>query len=546
MEKEQKRLSQYQSSQSFTQSEFASAGSEKYLRTTDSPAKDQNGNHLRQTKPVASSTADRKYVVDRARPKTDLEYDPCSNFSADLLSGSSVDCKLRSTNKVHNNETEKNVQPNNLDDSDDEGTLVIDIPLSKKHQGRRRPKPKNKTTVTEPQHSPVGKVRPEKKKLGSEGSPIHNVDVLDKGRASVKPPTVTEEQESSEGELIIDVSPLEDEKKCGTVTKETLESPKLCSIINAPSAEGKETKEGPTNKRVTIVQHLRKETTQEPASEPIAELNVSPQSKMETLDTQGEEKAQNIENVLDDISTCLDNLRNESEKIISIQDVTLLPVCSVPNGDISTFGTESHTDNKSECGPKPISIKKVSQDQGSLFEQYFPIVSSQSFASSLRKDEEHTCDPNSQNLVETPWPNVQESSKREPFVHKIPYVSGIDDESEPSTSQLTAGRSVECEHKISDTFVPNEATVSLQAFASAAIERANNEIIEIDSSSEDDLRYSDLDLSETDPMEECYRIFMEANQPEAAVVKNEALTVPPEAPMILSDAPVSTVIKNIF
>ncbi|XP_056591071.1 uncharacterized protein zgc:152968 isoform X1 [Triplophysa dalaica] len=554
VEKERKRLSQYQSSQSLTQTESAGDGSEKYLRNTDSPVKDQNGNHLRQTKPVAASTVDRKYVVDRARPRTDLEYDPCSNFSADLLSGSTVDCKLKSTSKVHNNGTERNVPLFHLDDSD-EGTLVIDIPLSKKLQGRHRPKPKKKTVI-EPQHSPVGKVRAENKKLCSKGSPIHNTDVQEKEGALIHPLTVTQEQESSEGELIIDVSPLEDEQKLsnqhGTVAKDVLESPILSSITDSPAEEGKETKEGPTNKQITNVKHLKKQTTEEPATEPIAELNASPQSNnlnMETLDMQGEEKSQNIENVLDDISTCLDNLRSESEKIKSIQDVTMLPVCYLPQDKFISatghcnFGTKPQINNISEYSPKSISIKKISQDQGSLFEPYFNMVSSQTFASSLHKDEEHTCNPSSQNLVETPCPNDQESSKSEPFIHTIPSVSGIDDRivlSEPSTSHLNPGTTVEYDDKISTsdaTFVPGEATVSSQGLASAAIEGANNEIIEIASSSESELRYSDLDLSETDPMEECYRIFMEANQLEAAVVQNKAPVVQIEAPMMLSDVP---------
>lgn len=41
----------------------------------------------------------------------------------------------------------------------------------------------------------------------------------------------------------------------------------------------------------------------------------------------------------------------------------------------------------------------------------------------------------------------------------------------------------------------------------------NKEVITIDSSSddEDELNYSEIELSDSDTMEECYRIFMEAN-----------------------------------
>lgn len=89
-------------------------------------------------------------MVDRARPKTD---DPCYNFSADLLSRSLVDTKLMSTDNVDtehslkNNQTGKNGQPlsSNFDDSNNEGTSVIDIPPSAKDQRKHRTKQKGKS-----------------------------------------------------------------------------------------------------------------------------------------------------------------------------------------------------------------------------------------------------------------------------------------------------------------------------------------------------------------------------------------------------------------
>nr|XP_055061098.1 RNA exonuclease 1 homolog isoform X1 [Misgurnus anguillicaudatus] len=570
MEKEQKRLSQYQSSQSLAHTEIAGVCYEKYLRTTNSPAKDQNGNHLRSTKPLASSKIDRKYVVDRARPKTDLEYDPCSNFSADLLSGSSVDGKLRSVDKevvehgLKNNGTQKICQSlsSHLDDSDDdEGTLVIDIPPTDKYQEKHRPKPKNKTSVIE---SPVRycaannasivndqtqlkETRPQKEKLFSEGSGslqvTNNVDVQDKEEALTKPTTIAQEEESSEGELVINVSPLKDEQKllnrCGTVTKELLDLHNLFSISEASAADTKETKEGSANKQE---KHFVKQITEEP----VAELNVS--TKCNNLSM--EEKAQNMEYVLDDFSTYLDSLRNESESIKSIQDAKLLPVSLVhENAEISLqsvkglahnapFKTEPQSDQNSRCGEntETVSNTKISEDLGSLFQPYLPMVSSHSFSTFFHKGEEHTYGSNSEDIAEATWPTVHKSSKSEPFVHKIPHVSGIQDRivlSEPLTSPLNPRAIVEYEQKLSalDTsFAPSQETVSSQACASAVMKATNKQVTEIDSSSEEELRYSDLDLSETDPMEECYKIFMEANQTEAHVVQNEA-------PVVQSDDP---------
>ncbi|XP_056127779.1 RNA exonuclease 1 homolog [Rhinichthys klamathensis goyatoka] len=552
VEKEQKRLSQYQTSHTLTQTDNAGLRSEKYLRTTNNQAKDQNGNHLKYKKSVSSNSGC-KYVVDRARPKTDLEYDPCSNFSADLLSSSSVDCKLKSTDKVDiehclkNDRTGKNVQhmSSHFDNSDDEGTLVIDIPPSN-NQGKRRPKQKGKSTMIKPLYSLEGncaanngqtKPRQHKEKVSSDGIPSHEIKHIvsgqEKERTSAKP-VITQEQESSEGELVIDVSPIEDEhklsKQCGTITKELLDSPKVCPISNAPAEDGNEANEGPLNKQVTIAKHSVKETKpfledlrEEPVTEPINFTNL----KMEAFVTQKEQ------NVLDDISTCLDNLRSESERIKCIQDVTIFPVYGDEDissqspasvGQNSTFRAEPQIDCISSYTQKSeiVSSKILSQEQA--HQRYFPMVSSQSFPSSLHKVEEHGCGPLSQSLAETSWPTIQKSPVNT-FAQNIPaYVSEIDTRtlSAPSTSQLTLKPTVAFERfPTSDASFPVPCDMPLlpQTFASAAMTGSNNEAIVVDSSSDEELRYSDLDLSETDPMEECYRIFMEANQNEAPVVQ---------------------------
>lgn len=44
------------------------------------------------------------------------------------------------------------------------------------------------------------------------------------------------------------------------------------------------------------------------------------------------------------------------------------------------------------------------------------------------------------------------------------------------------------------------------------LEKADNNVVIIDSSSDDGLNYSEMELSDSDPMEECYRIFMEENE----------------------------------
>ncbi|XP_073698699.1 uncharacterized protein [Garra rufa] len=555
VEKEQKRLSRYQTSQSLAQTDSAGLCSDTYLRTTNSQAKDQNGNHLK----YKNSASGLKYVVDRARPKTDLEYDPCSNFSADLLSSSSVDCKLKSTDKadtehcLKKNRTRKSAPPVSchFDDSDDEGTLVIDIPPSAKDQGKRRNKQKGKSTP----HLPEGKCavnndllpndqtkrRQRKETLSSDGHPSHEiknrVGDQENKMTSVKPVRIPQEQESSEGELVIDVSPLEDERKlskqCGTTTKEL---PRLCPISSAPAEGGKEVNEGLLNKQVTTAKHLVKETKLtlvDLTEEPVAEAYNSTDLNMEAFVTQKEEKAHNMEDVLDDISTCLDNLKSESERIKCNQDV--LPVSSVYGDEYissqspavvaqhASFVAEPQIDVSSYTQKSDvISSNKVSQEQA--LQQYFPVVSSQSFPSSLPKVEEHRCAPHSQNLAEPSWLTLPKSPV-EPFVQNTPaYVSGIDPRtvSAPTTSHIRTTVEQKLQTSIASFPVSCDMPVPSQTFTFAAITASNNEAIVIDSSSDEELRYSDLDLSESDPMEECYRIFMEANQNEGPVVQCDA------------------------
>ncbi len=66
---------------------------------------------------------------------------------------------------------------------------------------------------------------------------------------------------------------------------------------------------------------------------------------------------------------------------------------------------------------------------------------------------------------------------------------------------------------------PASASLTNGAETSASTEQLlvdadNEEVIIIDSGSdgEDELNYSEMELSDSDPMEECYRIFMEANK----------------------------------
>ncbi|XP_061622993.1 putative exonuclease GOR isoform X2 [Phyllopteryx taeniolatus] len=80
-----------------------------------------------------------KYVLDNSKPRTDLEYDPMSNFTAEFRSYKSSGNELKGKS-VHQGERKKPVShqvvqccpptPKTQDDSYDDSILIIDIPAS--------------------------------------------------------------------------------------------------------------------------------------------------------------------------------------------------------------------------------------------------------------------------------------------------------------------------------------------------------------------------------------------------------------------------------
>ncbi|XP_034396655.1 RNA exonuclease 1 homolog [Cyclopterus lumpus] len=99
----------------------------------------------------------RKYVVDNSKPRTDLEYDPLSNFSAGLRSGSSSGKEQKVKNGqglkrnavpcdqkkpvAHQSLLSQSPSPEPLDDSNEDGVLIIDIPPSPDKKRAKAPNP---------------------------------------------------------------------------------------------------------------------------------------------------------------------------------------------------------------------------------------------------------------------------------------------------------------------------------------------------------------------------------------------------------------------
>lgn len=569
MEKEQKRLSRYQSEQA----ESAGASSEEYFVTRKSQSKDQNGNQLKCKKAHAAA---RKYVVDRSKPKTDLEYDPCSNFSADLRSGSSTD-KMKSANKadVERDQPDKGngkyvsadtvpIPSYNFVDSDEEGELVIDIPpfeydgnkrfqtqtssasetansikttrssdvahldtdmpLLEKMAEKIRPTKKGMTNISEQQRSPksmyeeTGVVKPRQSMLQRQKNPpegVLAVSIPTEGeqKPSVHPRMAKEEPELSKGTVAIDALPAENNQGVHKGLKHNLAASKndKCKeeILNYVTENSSELHDNATSSAVAgfaQVCQLEKPT-------PAINMNTSVH----------EEKPQNTLNVLDDISICLDHLRRESESIACLQDMDALlfdgihsaASCSKIHRDHSLQPVAQRPQRQAELEVQPNHsghIKKtdtlpfrhsVSPQKTSVFQDNLSTTSS---FPAITKDP-GSCQ-NSPTFVETIWP----------FAHKVP--------AEPIVQNVPLSGT-------NTTMVPsphtelNPATTSLDLTAVQTLQKApsllgaTDEKITVDSSSSEEVNYSDLDLSESDPMEECYRIFMEANKAEDPSVQGD-------------------------
>ncbi|XP_047667895.1 uncharacterized protein zgc:152968 isoform X2 [Tachysurus fulvidraco] len=574
VEKEQKRLSRYQSEQA----ESAGASSDEYLVTGKSQHKDQNGNQLTCKK---NTTAARKYVVDCTKPKTDLEYDPCSNFSADLRFSSSTD-KIKSTRKADLKRDQEKGKgksasadkvPNstcNFEDSDEEGELVIDIPPfendgSKGSLIENSSACKNSNFMKMPRESsemahldtdmPLLEKKAEKIKPANKG-----MSGIDERQESLKSlyeetdlvkrthPILQREKTYYERVLAAGIIAIEAEQKPSVYSRIAKEEPsKMMMEINASPSENKQVLHKSLNQSLAVFKNDKcKEEILNYATENSTELHENaglssvagfsqvcqlekppPENSMNS--GVYEEKAQSIETVLDDISICLDHLRRESESIACLQDVDALlldnihsaPTCSKIQDHLLQPGTQKPqrqtepdllpniwlSGHVKKSDTLPIRYSSEIQ-QKTVFQDYLPTTSS--YPDTTKDIESCQSLPTS---VETNCP-IAHGVPAEPVeksVQNVPlYISGA------NTAMVLSSHT---ERNTADTSMELFGGQNLQK--APALLGATDEQMTVDSSSSEELNYSDLELSESDPMEECYRIFMEANKVEDPTVQGD-------------------------
>ncbi|XP_039658735.1 RNA exonuclease 1 homolog isoform X3 [Perca fluviatilis] len=415
VEQEQRRLSRYQTVQADsinTMPNFSVSKSE----TADKHV-DKGSYRLSSCTDVTKTySRARKYVVDNSKPRTDLEYDPLSNFSAGLrsYSSSSKEQKVRNgpglkraINTVPCDQKKpvacpsplsRSPSPEPFDDSNEDCVLIIDIPPSPD---------KKRARVQKPLHSVGGK------------SLQDNVE------------------ESEEVQTPI-------------------------SLLNAEVCKAAEMLEKPANPATTDLQD----------------------QNWNNLVGEKEENAFHVE----------------------------LPQCELPH-----------------------SVKKMNPLQShhfpptnSLF--YKAPVANSDLPCRQHTKQAQTAEQPAQNRVSNQWSSTK-------------CVQSVLPHSQKMSSKMPGQMQAKAAAPESYLAPAEPASDSSQAWHDSASSLANraelssglteqlfgteDEVITICSSSddEDELNYSEMELSDSDPMEECYRIFMEANNEDKGNDKQPEVSV---------------------
>ncbi|XP_060894427.1 RNA exonuclease 1 homolog isoform X2 [Labrus mixtus] len=471
VEQEQRRLTHYQTVQVDSRNSVPSVSVSKYETTGKNIDKGpyclSSCTNLRKTNSRA-----RKYVVDNSKPRTDLEYDPLSNFSANLRPYSSSEKEQkekdgkglkRGRNACHSDRKQtlnyqaplsRSPSPDRHDDSYEDSELIIDIP----------PLPDGET----------GK---------SENS------VSEKSLEDI----VEEFQEVKAPLILLDSPPLQ------------------VSKIEAFDAASK-----PALKLKDRV-HINCVTENKINTEKI--LSHSYENK-------------ECENVLVngsgfDLTKCLDVLERESRKNTHFHSTeTLVDKSPEPADPPATTDKQDQNQNKlvviknkvPQCEPSH-SVENMNplqpynyHSKNSLFYQAPEIYSEEQ--NRHHASQAQTTEPLAQNRVSDHWASA----------NILPTLRPRSQKTSNKTLGLMQGKTLD-DHPPLERYVdpvqPASGSSSAQAghISSESIEQPSmtadgEEVIIIDSCSdnEDELNYSEIELSDDDPMEECYRIFMEANE----------------------------------
>ncbi|XP_051277789.1 RNA exonuclease 1 homolog isoform X2 [Dicentrarchus labrax] len=416
----------------------------------------------------------KKYVVDNSKPRTDLEYDPLSNFSADLRSYSSSG-KEQKVRKGQSLKRSRNALPcdekkpvadqaqlsrsPSPDDSNEDSVLIIDIPPSPDKQRGR-----DQTSVD----SVAGKSLQEK---------------------------VEELKEIKTAAILLNSPPLPNTEACKVTSPPAPTVEK--NIVNSKS--GAENNQGPS------YLYENKEFVNIP-----------------------------VDGSVVDLTGCLEDGGRESQTITHFQ-ATETVVEKSPEPASHPANTDQQDWNnlvvKEEENTFRIELPQCEKmepynfpQRNSLFYEAPAAISDPSCMQYTKKAQ--TIEQPAQNRVTNQWcstkcvpsvlPHQQKTSSKMPGpTQGKAAVNHAQPESCLEPAKLASRDSQgPARHNSSASSLTNIAESS-SASTEQLLEKADSEgfiIIESSSDDEDELNYSEMELSDSDPMEECYRIFMEANE----------------------------------
>ncbi|KAL6114778.1 uncharacterized protein ACO6RY_05461 [Pungitius sinensis] len=382
-----------------------------------------------------SSSRGKKYVVDNSKPRTDLEYDPLSNFSAGLRSGKEQKGKTGKDLKRERTVADKSPPsrlPSSepLDDSNEDDDLIIDIPPSPEKKRARAPKPDDVVA----------------------GKPIQN-----KARVKTEPAL--------------------------------------------------------------------------PLKADACEAAASPPPKMEN--NRGYSNC-NDENIQD-----LFSLYESTEREIVPVDRSAIDL----TGCLEEVRARPHAEKAAETGPEPASPPATADRQDTNSNNLFAEEAHNPFQVDLSQWELPHCVGDKMNrfhpknsLFDDPTGAKQVLSAEQPAQNWLSNQWLPELPQGPDTPGQVPGQ-VPTE----PAWANGDELITGQLFVTEEDdeEEEEEEVILIASSSdEDELKYSEVELSDSDPMEECYRIFMEANEEQgdekqpgvsvAADVEKPKLSVKPQ------------------
>ncbi|KAF7663477.1 hypothetical protein LDENG_00210610 [Lucifuga dentata] len=494
VEKEQRRLSHYQTDARNTTSNFCVSKLEMAGKNVDRDScRPSACTDL--SKPYSQA---RKYVIDNSKPRTDLEYDPLSNFSADLqsYSSSSKDQKLKNgkgmkrvRDSVYSDQKKsvthqaanfiRSPSPELLDDSIEDDVLIIDIsPSPEKKRTRTQKRGDAIVSMPDSDESDKDLNEVELTPIIADSPPLH---LANRDTFKVTSPCAR-------------VDEYDFYNNCGVKTKDPFNFPVSKECENVPVD-------------VTVIdltrclEDLRHRTSKVTCFQ-ATEAVVEESPELEGLRNITDSKDHSDLVVEEEVNTFCADI-SQRELPCGVEKMSPVQLCDVSKTNLLFHETPAYS-----FYPCRQHAKQV---------QY--LVSNHS------------------SPVQTVLPSCQKISNQTPA--KMQIKCAVNHASPESCLEQTESYSASSQCQTEDlSLAPDKARWTDRAeSSSAAAEKfsahvSNEEVIIIDSSSEEEeeeeeakLNFSEMEVSDSDPMEECYRIFIEANKEKKGSVEQPEMPV---------------------